>query len=539
MLTMAETLAVISVLKHDEYLKIHDYQMKTKYSLQIATQHYLEKYYKISKNKELMDSFGDIRIFELIQYIQYIQKKQKLVSLKGEKMSYKMITCKHCGKKVRDYNTKILDEEIICKDCFEELTERCHVCHSIHKKDKMIKLELDTGETVYVDNYCRRNYFAKCDICGKYHLNRHSRLKTIRVNSDSATQTVCEKCLKDIEEKENITFRQCDYCGVYVNQDTLEDIDGMDVCDNCADYHTITCYECGERHLSSNIYYDEEDGEHYCKDCFVRGSILAYHSNLVEFETLKSDSNDNRTFGFELEVAGNRYRAREFSEFFNGEMVMMYDSSVDGFEIVTMPMDLKYMYDNFFPKLEKGLKFLKRNGFRGHNHGGLHIHVSENQIDEKTAAQLKQILYGNDYDKDIWLAIAQRQRGEMSEWASMSGSYGFQTVYSGSSKKVAEARHTALNYDDRTRTYEFRIFNSSLRIDRIIKNIECVLALVDYSKKYKDYKSPVCTTAGFIEYVLDNKDKYKVLYDFLQEKNIKINYGEEIEDDTEDELEVV
>ena len=85
--------------------------------------------------------------------------------------------------------------------------------------------------------------------------------------------------------------------------------------------------------------------------------------------------------------------------------------------------------------------------------------------------------------------------------------------------------YTALVNDGRTRTYEFRIFNSNLKLDRILKNYECVLALLDYTKQHQDIDHPYCNTQDFINYVLENPFIYRNLYNFFIERKIKEHYG--------------
>ena len=68
------------------------------------------------------------------------------------------------------------------------------------------------------------------------------------------------------------------------------------------------------------------------------------------------------------------------------------------------------------------------------------------------------------------------------------------------------------------------IFNSNLRIERFLKNYECVLALLDYTKENEQNTLPVCNTVGFIEYVYSHSDKYENLYNFFVERQIKEHY---------------
>ncbi len=201
--------------------------------------------------------------------------------------------------------------------------------------------------------------------------------------------------------------------------------------------------------------------------------------------------------------------------------MLMHDSSVAGFEIVTNPMTYKYMQEKFYPRLEEGMRYLIQNDFKGHNAGGIHIHISEEAVTKLQVAQLSEILYGNKNDFETWLILTQRKR-ENTHWCRFNKSKRFYDITDDSSEKpyVDSDRHTALNHDTRTHTYEFRIFNSSLRMDRIKKNVECVIALLDYTSDHKLDERPVCHLTAFLEYVMARRIFYPNLSAFIDEKNL-------------------
>ena len=115
----------------------------------------------------------------------------------------------------------------------------------------------------------------------------------------------------------------------------------------------------------------------------------------------------------------------------------------------------------------------------------------------------------------IWLGITQRKAFEMNSWSRMDNKirdfYSIQETNETTKSPVGSPRYSALIKDDRTKTYEFRIFNSNLRIERFLKNYECVLALLDYTKENEQNTLPVCNTVGFIEYVFCRKTNKRTL----------------------------
>ena len=260
--------------------------------------------------------------------------------------------------------------------------------------------------------------------------------------------------------------------------------------------------------IAEDGYWGDNDN-FYCENCIdehINGVIKMYHSFSDWDYRYESDEQytTNTYYGFEIEVAGDREYAEETDNKLCGRAVLMADGSVEGFEIVTDPMTKKYYYNSFMPILEDTMEFLKQNNFQGHGAGGIHIHVSENACNnwEGVRALLN---YNN---TDLWIKLTQRKEDKLQQWARL-----YSEQFDGK-----DTRYQALNYDNRTNTYEFRIFNSNLRVERITKNFEIVLSLIDFVNNniitnYADIKR-------YIKFVKDNKSKYQNLYDFIIEKGI-------------------
>ena len=79
-------------------------------------------------------------------------------------------------------------------------------------------------------------------------------------------------------------------------------------------------------------------------------------------------------------------------------------------------------------------------------------------------------------------------------------------------------RYSAMNCSPNNKTVEFRIFNSSTRVERILKNYEIVFSLIDFTNTNTEV-----THKNYVQFVVDNKDKYKYLYEFLLEKELVVN----------------
>ncbi len=428
--------------------------------------------------------------------------------------------CRDCGKMVLPKEGHIIDGEFYCEDC----TVKCIECGEYILKDDAI--EIYNGD--YICESCRDDYYYTCEDCGEIH--HQDDMTWI----EDKQMYVCDSCLDG-------NYYQCEYCEHWYSSDNVnETYEGKWVCDDCFERHYYTCGDCGYAVFQDEAYYNENDECDYCPNCEGKHpeSIYKYH-DFEDFEC-QSTSNEDDTeeyFGFELEVSGDRGYADEFSDM-TSDVVLMNDGSIDGggFEIVTQPMTRRYFREEFRPQFEKSLQFLNNMGFKGHNKGGMHIHISADIFSKRQLAQLAEILYGNEDDRNIWLCLSQRHKNEMDSWSSMTNKdYTFDEIVNSEYEMpyISTKRYTALNRDTRTHTYEIRIFNSNTRIERVMKNMECVFALVDYTKQ--EANSPYkCDTQGFLRYVKEHRLEYPNLYAFMLERKIEEHYGIEF---SEEELE--
>ena len=193
---------------------------------------------------------------------------------------------------------------------------------------------------------------------------------------------------------------KCEHCGKWeLKQNKVGGMYGsQNICKRCADLYYARCPQCGRYELLDNLR--NFDNQVLCRECYSRElqkCIHSYHDNRVTYtkkytiEDLPGNGlpikPDTCFFGFELEVSGNKNLALEFlkTENIQSDVVLMSDSSIKngGFEIVSMPMTKNYIEKVFIPKFTGALRFLRDNDFKGHNYGGLHIHISQDAVTNK------------------------------------------------------------------------------------------------------------------------------------------------------------
>ena len=328
-------------------------------------------------------------------------------------------------------------------------------------------------------------------------------------------------------------FSFCDECQEYYPNDEITYLESYDrhVCDNCLERDYYQCNECDEYIATEDVYWGCDDRP-YCEECY-NSTIKSYHDSSVEYLPMYLNDEDrninhDELYGLELEITGNRDTAERFQEIMGDTVVLMRDGSVDGYEMVSMPLSKEFFYNKFVPLLDEGLKYLRDNGMTGHNGGGIHIHFKQFESGMQVA-NATQILYGSDNDLIVWRMINQRRKSNMS-WCSQSRPWHDpqEILDEDLLYPCGDSNHgTALNYDYRTGTHELRIFNSNLRLERVIKNMECLFALQDYVRANTQL---ICDTKGFIKFIAENSNKYPYLVDFMDEKNIFMTASQFYED---------
>lgn len=433
--------------------------------------------------------------------------------------------CDNCGKRIRQSDaTEVQNGDMVCLECLKENYVKCDDC------DEWVD-ECDAYTTADGRTICQNCYedsYFTCEDCGEiYHQDDVFKV----FDSNNYERYVCEYC-------RNHNYTECECCNEYHTIDDMyETYDGNCVCQDCANNYYYTCEGCGNLVHQDEEHYSETRECSFCPNCWESEEdnvIYSYHSYDNFSPRKMGEDDEGMTFGFELEVSGDRSYAEEFLSLFKDEeIVLMNDSSIsgDGFEIITQPMTENYFYEEFLGRFKEGLKFLREHGFESHNCGGLHIHMSEPSIN--VAAQLAHMLFNcPENEIDVWLQLTQRNRSNLDRWASFDERpVDFDELRSRDYHDrltKGYSRYVALNYDTRTRTYEFRIFNGNLRLERFLKNFEIVKSLVKYCQKYERATIPYANMKEWLKYIDENKLFYQNLYEFINEKDIRLKEATQI-----------
>lgn len=302
---------------------------------------------------------------------------------------------------------------------------------------------------------------------------------------------------------ENAT--SCDHCGTLIwNFDAYNDDENL---------YCRSCYE--------DLELEEEEEE---EDDYPSSNIHSYSSNILDYQQSNRKFFANRKwhayprnhliYGVELETEFSHGRDR--NQFANTaknipHIIAKSDGSLCcGIEIVTIPMDLaghKSQMD--WPNI---LGTALSNSARSKSSCGIHIHINRSALTELVLAKL--LFFINAYThRDFITCIAQRDFANNSycgtdhekSHASMA-----KTLKIGKNS----CRYVAVNLTN-ARTVEIRIFAANLRIERVMKNLEFVDALIHYCIETSVAEINVST---FKTWTINHKPTYPNLINFLVEK---------------------
>lgn len=426
---------------------------------------------------------------------------------------------------------------------------KCDICGELHPLNKG-KIIQGSGHTYFVCDDCDPDNYAICDDCGELvEVDRTYTTHDNRIICENCYESndyfTCERCgkivedchivhIKDTEEyvcddcaDEN--YYRCMECGEwYSGARIISDSNNQHLCEDCYCDNYYTCADCGEFVHQDNAFWDEATDDMYCEYCYSTniGSqvINSYHSNDDWTVHCTEDEyndymSDKLTLGLEIEVAGSAKCAEGFMDKVDNDLIYLErDGSVAGFEIITQPMTRQYVTGLFEDKISKGFEFLRENNFKGHNAGGIHIHVGlpyDNELDFMSCIlKLKKLLYNlPPHLQDLLLLISQRKSDTLKRWSD--NTYCRKLTLQNCTSQ--SNRYELLNMDSRTRTLEFRMFNSNLRTERIMKNIEVVLSLLDYVETYYTVEMYDKNLFTWLDYVKRNEEKYSNLVAFINE----------------------
>jgi hypothetical protein len=293
------------------------------------------------------------------------------------------------------------------------------------------------------------------------------------------------------------SFFYCNWVGLYYDNDAYQAV--------TVNGETV-CYEANE----SDIFYWESDGEYHSdpepeEDGNDLG-LSAYHGGR------RGPVKAGEAVSIELEVA-----VKDPSPDFGDEVRAVADAAEhdgslpdNGAEIIFGSVTMAEVTN----KVHTVLAVLRRFDCAGHlgsNAGfGMHINVSRHGwgISNATLARIL-LLVGQ--GQTFWEVIAQRSE---TNWAHYRGKTAADAVsrVKGYGQKYEAV---AIRGDDRL---EFRLFRSSCRPERVLKNVEAVAAIIRFCKGLENHRD--ATLENFRAFLRGHAPVYPNLCQFITDKGL-------------------
>lgn len=324
---------------------------------------------------------------------------------------------------------------------------------------------------------------------------------TVRTGART-TEDWCEACRDD-------DAATCDDCGdLVVSEDMVEVGRRHYICARCYDSDYFTCDSCDQ--IYHNDYYGS-DG--YCRDCsesedededdssVLNGYQQSYREWVITHEKKGYPFEEAPALGMEIEVySESRYATvsalHEFSrgsEWGLPRLLLERDSSLDdvcGFEIITHPMGL-YEWQTSGPLLVQELRRLNVVAWDATGgQYGIHLTVSRQFLSPLQEARLMMFLAA---EPNINFVMAMAQRPSIYSAALNIGQLGRPTISLVSprglnpknrngkyqKKMIGAGKYAPINFKDTLA--EFRIFQSTLHPQSFMKDVEFIMALIEWT----------------------------------------------------------
>jgi hypothetical protein len=358
---------------------------------------------------------------------------------------------------------------------------------------------------------CQERYLFECDECGEAHIDIH------------------EMSYQRVNTPQMIAFRnEHDYT---TSARALSDDTNEYLCDDCY----TSCENCGTVYAVYDNAVDccvGEDHSEYVRNYSYRPSFFFHSVSSGQVHVFGRPNVGELYMGMEIEVekmmpiADEFYRSLTFAQ--RDFMYMKTDGSLSekGVELVTMPATIEAIKDRFpFEQLDVARAGGARSFY--YDNCGFHIHVSRSAFTTTHMWKFAKFQIDNPL---LCQTVGQRTTSSYASWHyeykdhSTVGD-GLPSMVKGKSSN--HDRYVALNFQPRE-TVELRYFKGNILRAAILKNVEFVQSIYDYTKQL-DVKDVVVRHAlrseNYLDWLNKNSDAYPNLYSYVSDSNL-INQGE-------------
>lgn len=304
--------------------------------------------------------------------------------------------------------------------------------------------------------------------------------------------------------------RSGDYCD--------DCIESCPICDNNfywdIDDHYRWCDYCGRRICTEYDFYVHCDDcyEYFCEDCNCdcgmsdSGQVHGYYWNPPEF--IKHGDRGAAHFGIELEIGGYESDIVAAVNEIDGMEEYIYmkeDGTVDGVEIISMPMTLEFHQSFGWDEL---LAELRRRGCRTEDEYGMHIHIDRRAFrhpgtgrhSHTHAYRWMKFTYRN----AEWVRVVSRRSSFWGEFRHLGRG---DMRRKSSAYPTSDERRSAIN-TTKGGTYELRTGRSTLSYRKFLALVEFAAASVEYTRQRNIPMVEMMRWENFMAWCVDQGDAY-------------------------------
>ena len=308
--------------------------------------------------------------------------------------------------------------------------------------------------------------------------------------------------------------RTCDWCSRTMHHYDMYycNYPSATICEPCYNDFVVRCDHCDE-------YYSMDDYSGCPNDCGQGDRLLNYgYKPYPIFHDIDATDVPPRPgvvyMGVELEMESRDHAVNDCVDLIDrrlgGFVYCKEDGSLShGLEMVTHPFTLEYAHT---PNLWSVLDELRRMGCRSWNTTtcGMHIHVSRTAFDGSAHLyRFTQLVLKNE---PACVSFAGRKNDTYASFRD-----GYQPGFIAKViKGRAHGSRGAVNLQNGA-TVEVRMFRGSLRINRLLANLEFVHAAVEYTR---ELTVPQVATGAlswrvFATWITDHRNTYSHLFEYL------------------------
>ena len=264
-----------------------------------------------------------------------------------------------------------------------------------------------------------------------------------------------------------------------------------------------------------------------CNHISVKSESLCFNKHPSEyiFYALPEETT-SLFYGIELEASSlNKYTTDSYAPtkipFLKSDFIFTsYEGSVSpivGLEFKNHPATFKFLKKN---KIQWH-RILRQKTLKVNNTCGMHIHLSAAAFGDKTLFNFIKFIYSN---KDFVFSLSERTEDKFNMWCRIGEGLNGKDCQK-KFERIKEFpyesnKETAITSNMYGKTIEVRIFAATLNPIHFWKNLEfcdCVYHFCKYINSSED-----TTVTNFINYLVNNKCKYRNLYNFLVLSNFLV-----------------